>query len=180
MTITEALAEIKTIEKRIVSKRDFVTTNLFRLDSLKDPHEKDGGSAKVLDETLQAIRDLEDRIVKLRLSIQTANETNTITLTDETKSIADWLVWRREVAPGKERFLKNLRVKLNSAREAVRTQQRSSTYGMGSTPITQPLQDILVHIDEKKLQTDSENLEKILGDLDGQLSLKNATIMVTV
>lgn len=48
ITITEALAEIKTIGKRIDSKKQFVTSHLARQDGVKDPLEKDGGSAELL------------------------------------------------------------------------------------------------------------------------------------
>ena len=39
---------------------------------------------------------------------------------------------------------------------------------------------VILDIDEKSLADQIEKLEVILGDLDGQLSLKNATIRVTV
>ena len=48
ITITEALAEIPTIEKRITKKQEFITNYLFRVSSTRDPHEKDGGSAELI------------------------------------------------------------------------------------------------------------------------------------
>src|SRR6478736_7406191 len=114
-TITEALAEIKTIEKRLQAKRDFVKTYMLRVDSLKDPLEKDGGSEKAVSEAQQAINDLQERICELRQGIQKANEDNTIKIEKSERTIADWLVWRREVAPGQQMFLKNLKNGLTSA-----------------------------------------------------------------
>lgn len=178
MTITEALAEIKTVEKRIASKREFVKNYLARSEGLKDPLEKDGGSAKGIAEARQAIGDLESRVVELRRLIQSANEKTTITVEGETRSIADWLIWRREVAPGTQRFLNSLSTTINS----MRSQAQSRGFNMVginavNTTDLKPT-DVLVMIDEKKLADDVEKLQTILGSLDGQLSLKNATVMV--
>ncbi len=48
LTITEALAEIPTIEKRIEKKREFILNYLYRQSSVRDPHEKDGGSTVLI------------------------------------------------------------------------------------------------------------------------------------
>lgn len=177
MTITEALAEIKTIMKRIQSKREFIETYQFRIDSLKDPLEKDGGSTKAVAEATQAVSDLETRMVHLRSAIAHANNTNKITLEGVDKSISDWLIWRREVAPGHERFLIGLSSKLAAARNSVAGQKYR--WGDAKNEQDKPV-DIIVNIDEAKLNADREKMKNILGQLDGQLSLKNATIMLTV
>lgn len=176
MTITEALAEIKTILKRIQSKREFVETYQLRLDSLKDPLEKDGGSAKAVTEAAQAISDLEGRIVALRVAIAKANATNRIEIEGVERAIEDWLIWRREIAPGQERFLQTLTGRLAAARQQVSGQK----YQWGKeTPQDKPA-DIVVNIDETKLNADKEKIKNILGQLDGQLSLKNATILLSI
>jgi hypothetical protein len=177
MTITEALAEIKTILKRLESKREFVRTYQFRVDSLKDPLEKDGGSAKAVAEANQAISDLELRIVQLRMAIQHANEHNHITVEGVEKPISDWLVWRREIAPGQERFVNDLAQRLLAARQAVTGQKYK--WGNEQKQDDKPV-DIVVNIDEAKLSADKEKIKNILGTLDGQLSLKNATIQLLI
>lgn len=174
MTITEALAEIKTVLKRIQSKRDFVTQYMYRFDHIKDPLEKDGGAEKAVAEALQSIKDLEDRIVQLRMAIQKANEDNSVTIEDVSMSIANWLIWRREVAPEREQFIFNLRQTLNRVR-----QQTKTSYTYPNTTSEKP-SDIIVNVNEKELSVEAEKMKKILGELDGQLSLKNATIMLEV
>ena len=174
MTITEALAEIKTIEKRLQSKREFVLTYLMRFETMKDPLEKDGGSVKAVKAEQQAISDLENRIVELRRLIQKANEDTKLTIEGEERSIADWLVWRREVAPGQEQFLYGLRSRLTQARQQVSRQQ--PTYGRDNVP-EKPL-DIVVSVNESDLAKSTEKVKSILGQLDGLLSLKNATVVV--
>lgn len=179
MTITEALAELKTLEKRIVTKREFVRTYLTRYDGLKDPLEKDGGSVANIQQTLQGIADLEKRIVDIRYNINRVNQIEEITLEGETKSIADWLIWRRDVAPNRQRFLNTLSTHLNDARR----QAQSKGFNVIGANITQgdaKPTDIVVNLDEKWISQEIEKLQNILGQLDGQLSLKNATVMVGI
>jgi len=170
ITITEALAEIKTVGKRIASKKEFVNKYLVRVETMKDPLEKDGGSSVVLSQELQAIADLEQRIVNLRRGIQQANDETKLNVEGIDRSITDWLTWRREVSEGHRLFLRNLRVNLENMRSAQRSQRFNSQ--------TEKPLDIIVNVDEKKLADEAEKLDNILGQLDGQLSLKNATVMV--
>lgn len=171
-TITEALAEIKTVQKRIATQQEFVNNYLFRTDNLKDPLEKDGGSPQAIAERLQSIGDLQNRVVELRTAIQKANDNTNITLEGETKTISDWLIWRREVAPHKERFLSRLASKLSDTRDlAKRTVYRGLDQQDKQV-------DIIVNVSEDWLAKEREKLNNILGQLDGQLSLKNATVLV--
>lgn len=175
MTITEALAEIKTLTKRIESKRAFVRTYMVRLESLKDPFEKDGGSSKKLAEEMQAIQDLEQRIVDLRREINFVNDTTQVEIEGVKRTIAAWIIWRREVAPTRERFINDIRLKLENARGSLRAQPVYLTKSESEKP-----QDIVVNVDEAALAKEAEQLKNILGQLDGQLSLKNATTMINI
>ena len=93
----------------------------------------------------------------------------------ENRSIADWLVWRRDVASNLQRFLLELRQKIESARNAARNKGVTLTSGEGSRP-----DDIIVNINEQMISKNIEHLEEILGTLDGLLSLKNATITLDI
>lgn len=175
ITITEALAEIKTIDKRLDKKRDFIRTYIARPDNIKDPHIKDGGTPALIAAEQQAISDLEDRIVFLRRGIQKANEKVDVTIQGRTRSIADWIVWRRDVAPKHQSYLNQINMALNM----VRTEAAKKGVAMvstGSEP--QKPNDIIVNVNEKQLSVDLETMEIILGELDGILSLKNATVMI--
>jgi len=48
-----------------------------------------------------------------------------------------------------------------------------------ATAETKP-NDVVVNIDERALGSELESIEDILGQLDGQLSLKNATVFVEI
>lgn len=175
MTITEALAEMKTLEKRIAKKRQFVADFLWRPERLKDPLDKQGGSVAAVQEARQSIDDLCKRAVDIRLAIQDANESATITVAGVTKSIAEWLVWRREVAPGQQQFINNMRMNINRMREEAQQKGIHVTATEAAS-----LDDVVVNVDEKALAAEAEQIEEVLGALDGQLSLKNATVTIGV
>lgn len=175
ITITEALAEIPTIGKRIEKKQAFILGCLYRQSGMKDPHSDDGGSAELIARELQAIGDLQTRLVAIRAAIQKANAETTITIGTETKTIADWLTWRREVAPRSQELMRQMASKLN----AVRQQAKNQGVTVKETDAGYTA-DYVININERDLATRAENLEEVLGALDGQLSLKNATVAITL
>lgn len=177
ITITEALAEIKTVGKRIEKKREFITGFLARQDGVRDPLEKDGGSAAVIASERQAVGDLENRIVALRRGIQRANDETSVTIGGETRSISEWLTWRRDVAPGRRNWLNQVRGGLNGLREKAKREGNAVISAVATTADTKPT-DVIVNIDERALAEEIEKLEETLGVLDGQLSLKNATVTI--
>ena len=79
-TITEALAEIKTIGKRLEKKRESVKAYLARDSRVKDPLEKEGGSTEYVRKERQAISDLEKRVVTIRTAIAKSNLGTAVTI----------------------------------------------------------------------------------------------------
>lgn len=177
ITITEALAEIKTVGKRIEKKRAFVGGFLARQDGVRDPLEKDGGSAKVITEERQGIADLESRIIGLRRGIQRANDETAVTINGVTRTISEWLTWRRDVAPGQKAFLASIQGGLANVRNQAKQQGAAMISATAITADTKPT-DIVVNVDERAIGDEIEQLEDTLGQLDGQLSLKNATVLI--
>lgn len=175
VTITEALADIKTIDKRIEKKQQFILNYLWRQAALKDPLEKEGGCFVALEKELQSILDLETHKLHLRRAIQYANDKTFITIGGQELSISDWLVWRRDVAPQMQILYNSLSNKIQQARQTA--QQKGLTVFQSENPDAKP-QDIVVHLNEKKVAELIEWYEEVLGNLDGQLSLKNATTFV--
>lgn len=178
ITITEGLAEIKTIGNRLEAKRTFIGAMLARQEGVKDPMEKDGGSSSVIEKERQSIRDLQTRIIDIRRGIQRANEQTTVTINGVARSIADWLTWRRDVAPGEKAFLVNMRDALGRLREKAKREGVTLVAGDRSIAETTTPTDWVVNIDEHKLAQEIEQMEETLGQLDGQLSLKNATVTI--
>lgn len=179
ITITEALAELKTIGKRIEKKREYVASFLARQDGLKDPLERDGGSPEVIRRERQAIADLETRHVAIRTAIQKINQATPITVAETTKTIAEWLTWRKEVAPGAQQFVNKLRQMTQQARQQAQQKGWGVVSAVATTAAQAPT-DVVINVDEGALAKEAEALETILGTLDGQLSLKNATVTIDV
>jgi len=174
MTITEGLQEIKTLLKRIEKKRAFVKGYLWRQNQIRDPHDKIGGSHILIKQERQAIKDLEDNIIDIKRKIDTANATTVVTICDETRSIAEWLIWRRELAKNRKHFLESMLSTIQSAR----SQAAQKGLGVSDAGSKAGDFDVIVNINEKALADDIENLETITSTLDGQLSQKNATVNI--
>lgn len=172
-TITEALAEIKTISKRLAAKRDEVTQVVVRDARVVDPKEADGGSEAYVAVLLQSIHDLEERWVTLRSAIQNANCSNFLEIEGTTRSIGAWLAWRREVADGQQAFRRHLTTGIASFRASTVQFRRQ-----GATETTEQPIDAVVNLSETRLAQELDKLEVILGALDGRLSLFNARTTV--
>jgi len=176
ITVTEALAEVRTIEKRLAKKRQFVVAYLFRQEALKDPLAKEGGTPDVISRELQSINDLEDRRIALRKAITESNLVTKVTVGGLTRPVGDWLVWRREVAPQTSQFLSTLSRHINDIRMEA---QRKGVVTVAAGAEARP-DDVIINLDEMMLAEEIERLEEILGTLDGALSLSNATTFVEI
>lgn len=180
LTVTEALAEIKTLGNRIKKRRENVMPYLVRQRAISDPlaDQIDGGSTEFIKRELQAVDDMQERLVRLRVAIQSLNQREQISVDGETRTIAAWLTWRKEVLPGYQQYLATIRARLDAARREAATKN----IGVVNVEVTTQAKysDLLVNISEIKLAADIEHLELVLGTLDGQLSLKNATTTIEV
>lgn len=176
MTITEALAEIKLVDRKVAAKQEFINSYLTRQACVVDPLGDSGGSRKVLDQEQQSVKDLMEQKVKIRRAIQDANARTEVTVDGDTRTVADWLVWRREVAPGEQQYLRNLKARIDQARNTAH-QNRIALVAAEKDPANST--DLLVNVSEMKVAKRAEQVETILAALDGQLSLKNATTSVT-
>lgn len=177
ITITEALAELKIIKSKVEKKSAFITNYLARQEAIKDPLDKQGGSVGTIKSERQAISDLLERFVKIRSKISEANSGVGLTIGSDTRSVADWIVWKRDIAPVmEEMFTSMTRTVSNMRMDSQRKGLKVLGPGENATAPT----DVVVNIDEKELADNIEKLAETLGVLDGKLSLHNATVMVEV
>jgi hypothetical protein len=172
LTINAGLAEIKTLVKRIAEKRQFVVAYLVRPSVFHDALEGQGGSAKCIVETEQGVRDLEERFMAIRRAIQYANATTQVTVCGVTRTIADWLTWRRELAVGRRAHIS----KVMSTIATTRSQLQKDGPRIERPGQEAEVVQAIVNVDEKALAVESEQIETILGTLDGVLSNINATV----
>ena len=176
MKITEALAELKTIVKRITKKQESVMRYFARQGNVVDPLADEGGSQKFVTEQRQAIRDLQTRIIWIRTAIQKANLGNELKIGKTTRSVAEWLVWRREVAAMEKHACNSLQMGLDKVRKEVHDRKMKMVEGAQ----TQDSNVVIVYIKEVELAAEAESLEETLGTLDGKLSLFNAQTDIDV
>lgn len=175
LTITEALAEIKTSGARIEKKRESIMRYFSRDARLRDPLEADGGSKKFVDRERQSIRDLEHRIIKIRAAIQQINLATPLAVNGSTKTVAEWLNWRREISGKQKQFVQQMAQALSQVRQNAVRQGMALTDKESAAP-----GDVIVTISEQELAKEIEELETVLGTLDGKLSLLNATATIDV
>jgi len=173
LTITEALAEIKTTNARILKKREAVMRYFARDAAMRDPLEADGGSKEFIKRERQAIGDLEERIVQIRTAIQTANLGNTLQVGDKSRTVQAWLNWRRDISNGHKGFLGQMAAHVSQVRQQAVRQGKTVT-----DKETSSQGEVLVMVNEQDLARQIESLEETLGTLDGKLSLFNATQLV--
>jgi hypothetical protein len=176
ITITEALAELRTLSKRIEKKQEFILGNLARQDGLKDPHAESGGSAKLVSEALQSISDLEDQELKIRTAIQASNLQTTLSVEGVSHTIAEWILWKRNISGSQKQRLSVIANTLKALRQRA-TQQGNAVVTINQQPTA--LTDLVVFVSESDLAQKSEWIETVLGSLDGQLTLANSRTTIT-
>jgi hypothetical protein len=176
ITITEGLSEITLIKKKIQDKQTKILGMLFQVSHLPDPFAHDGGSFKVIASEMQSVNDLYRKLVAIRAAISTANLTHVITIMDLTLTIHDWLIWKRELSKNEIDFYDKLCRDVKSHLDAI---ARSPQVYKDENQIVQIVKTTL-NVNYPNCLKHNENRKDILGKLDGQLSLKNATILIEV
>lgn len=171
MKITEAMSEVKLCAKKVVSQRDFILRNLRREEWRKDPFEKDQTTQEAqVKAAIQSISDLEKNMVAYRYAITKANMKEKISLEGTEMTIAEWLIWRREVLPLRKQLLNTLANQIANTSE-----QRVSRTFPGRDAEQAPV-NFVINVSDKWLMAEIEKLDAIEQRLDGQLSMLNSNI----
>lgn len=173
ITITEALAEIKLIEKKLDSKTLFVSTNLCRVAHVADQL---GNSQRVIAEEVQSIKDLMSRIVGIRKAIADANVSSLLAVDDSTMSIQEWLTWKREVAKKELDFFNKIHVNVKRELDKIIASPQAYKDADGNAKFI----EVIPNLDYKEFVEKAQKTQHKLDKLDGMLSLKNATILIEI
>ena len=166
VSVTKALARIKTIESRLDQKRENVGAYAARDASRVDPIKEEGGSPAYVGRLLNSIRDLESDLVGVRTAIQKSNFENKLTVCGETKTVQEWLNWRREVLPARKMFLNDILRGVDMDRRHLARRDRPD--------------DLKVHFSEEQMREELAKLVEIEKTLDEELSVYNATVTVRI
>lgn len=182
ITITEALAELKTNLKKVQKKQEFILRYIAREERVRDPLLADGGSVQAIEREQQSILDLLQRNIKIRAEIQEVNLHTPLTINGKTLSVAEWLIWKRDIAQLEKQNISSMTGRIAVVRNEAsnRKVQMISATAVASGTVQPSENDILVNISEADLQKDAEDFEQTFGELDGKLSLLNATTFITL
>lgn len=174
MTITEGLAEIKLIQKKIEKKVANIKANATRFDHVPDPYAKEGGSQELVKRELQSVADLDARLVAIRGAIALANISTKLAIGEHTKTIYDWITWKREIA---EQRISMFRDVITSTRSAV-DKEAKNPQAIKDLEGKVALAKLIVNADLSALQHQYEQAGSLMEQVDGKLSLKNATTFI--
>lgn len=176
-SITEALAELKTIDKRIQAAAEFISKYAIRQGSTIDPLDDEGGSHVIVPQKMQSITDLLERKLAIRTAINKVNAVTNVTVCGVTKTVAEWIVWRRECSGKELLHLTNFQRGIMDARQQCNAKQMTlKDDGTQPSKVT----EVSSFIKELALQKRIEWIHEVNGTLDGKLSLVNATTLVEV
>lgn len=176
ITITEALSEVNLIKKKIIAKQARIQSAVVRAEHNPDPFLSDGGSSAMVKAESQGIHDLNRRLSKIRSEISRANLGNEITLGEDTRSIHDWLVWKREIAKDQIKFTYDVHRAVKAHLDMTAKQPQVYKDADGNNQLVK----WTINVDYAYWLKQNEQLEEKLEQLDGKLSLKNATIVVNI
>lgn len=176
MTITEALSEIKLIEKKVEKKKEAIISAVSRIEHLADPYAPYGGSQEFCKRENQAIHDLWGRLIKFREAIAKANIEQTITVEGITKTISQWLAWKREVQEQSLSYFQEIKNNISTVMRQVETQPKFYKTESGEPSMVK----VVFNVELSDINKQIENIVTIKEKLDGQLSLKNATVVVAI
>jgi len=176
ITITEALSEINLIKKKVITKQSKIECALIRAEHLPDPFLTEGGSEEMIKREYQGLRDLNRRLQTIRAKISLANLSNEITVEDETRSIHDWLIWKREISADQIKFTHRVHTAIAGHMKTAGTQPQVFKDAEDKVKLVQ----YKVNIDYAEWLQRHTVLSEKLEKLDGKLSLKNATIVLEI
>lgn len=177
MTITEALAEIRTLEKRVAKKREEIQQYLYRQHGIRDEMEDHGGSAAYIEKLEQSIADLLSEHTWIRTEIQRMNLLTVLEIEGIEHTVAQWLVWKREISEGERTHVATITQMMASMRERAR---RDGVAAVSRETDAEDRKDYILHIDPAAHAERADQLEKVLGLLDGKLTLVNSTTTIDI
>ena len=178
MTISEAFAELKQIPARIAKKQEFILRHFSRRSKVADPLERESTTQpKAIASEMDSIKSLWRRTTQIRMAVLAANMATQLTVSGRAMSVQEWLEWRREVQKSEAQLVQSLNSKVNEARDVAR---RESTSLRKSDEAGGGYDDIILNMNETEVLAWNERLDKIAGELDGQLSRLNATTSITI
>jgi hypothetical protein len=149
----------------------------MKIKQAPDSMAADGGIKQVIQNELQSISDLEDRLCALRWAIMRTNTSENIEIMGKIRTLYGWLVWRKEIANNQKYFYKQI---YDVTKAEMDTLAKTPRLYKPSDDSTATLVEIEPNLDYMSYAAKAATVGEILDKLDGILSLKNATLLVDV
>jgi len=178
-TISEAMAELKLIDKKVQKKIEFIKSNCVSYDHVADPYKPEGGRTQIIKQEEQAIKDLLERYESIREKIMEANLLNKVVISNITKSIYGWLIWRKEIKT-KQTELYGMYTEVEGKIKQLVTQPQLVKKEDKDGNVAGELMKATSNIKLDEYRKELEKISDTFETLDGVLSLKNATIFIEV
>ena len=175
MTITEALAELRLIDKKMEKARQIANANVSRMSHVEDPHKE--GSHVLVSRELQSIRDLGVRRVRIREAISQANLKIKIKIGKLDQSLSSWLTWKREVAIPEQNTIQGI---ADRAQKAFAQAQSNPQLYRENKDDEPQLAKLVLNVDIADLNAEALEIEETLGVLDGKMTLMNSTTVIKI
>lgn len=176
ITITEALSEINLIKKKVDKKRQTILGLLVKAKNLPDPMQSQNGSKEFIKSEVQSMEDLNTRLIRLKGSIAKANIDNKIKVNGYEKNIHDWLIWKRDISKFEIGFTGEVYKTVKSHFDSLQKQPQVYKTEDGTTKLV----EYESMVEQGDFLKKAEDLQEVFDKLDGQLSLKNATIVIEI
>jgi len=166
-TIQEVLAWLKYAEPKITKKGASINANIARPANQIDPMltTLPGGTPEFIAREMKSIHDQTEEWIARRVAIQRSNLDTVVDIDGKKRTVAEWIVWKREVYP-----------QLNAIWSQALGQIRRINAAPRKTDEPLPV----FNIQETNIVSDLEALQNTYQKLDGLLSLNNATVTVEI
>lgn len=169
MTITEALKEIKFLEKKINDKAQKLRAACCEMDYSGQPftYGDESEQRAVVNGLQQSIVDMTNEIERLSISVNKTNLETNVSVNGKERSIASWILRRRKLCSLEVRAWNSLTDNgLKPQAQSIKNENGESV-----AVVTNPKK----FYDEKKKNEVIESLENEANEIDGKLEVVNAT-----
>ena len=162
MKLIEAMKELKLIVAKISRNREETIKYSSGLSNEKPVFETEKAQSEYVARLIQSTEDLVKRYLDLKSAIEYTNLKTKVTIHGETRSISEWLVYKRNLAGIRHHAYQ-------AANDSVALGRKSKDAAA--------LKDVQIvrYYDEAVMNAKLRNLIEILGSLDGTLEVINAT-----
>jgi len=168
--------------KQYSAKRDRKAQEMMQyLTRPSDRHDPLGenGSEKKVQETLQAVHDLDAQYLKYCSVLAKCNAENALEIEGVTMTVLEWNHYRDKVLRPQIELISSMLMLVAEARHRNFNAARTTATRRGND-VAAPTVELVVNFDEEKLRAKLEQLKTIQEEIHSALNVFNTTTSVTI